>query len=442
MFNQPETPSGSTTNDSPCSFKQVKGNIPTDVLNMYLKKQRQTPKAKVLHQKKDAEAKLGKRIDDFFGKRGNSRSTVHDKNRLTNDAITECSSSSIDNNPQDDLDKVMTEALTQAKEISQEYEKILECEEVDIKHAFKVMGKMYHTLLELMQQLQTSMASRNRACIESFNEKLKICTSFISKEINHVRKEIREIKENDIAECTNTIQSCNNDLKKLWIRFVYESDAEDMRNEKNPSRIKEALMQMNIPIGTMKFPIESFYYQTKRFGDGQLFPEVALCCTFVNSTIASIVKNGVRKFNSNLKASGNSHLIRYHVASELSFNVRSLLKICNEMKNFNVIAKVFVTNEGIKVYHDELTGKNDRGKEYKYSSSFVNSFRKLDQLRRQLGDHNSTVPAANVYSSEYFGLSYEEKKKVREDVDKLMDLEEYEISDSEEMEKSIANTHQ
>jgi hypothetical protein len=445
MSSLPETPTSSNNDESLFWFSQIKGSAPTEVLNMYRKKQNQTPKSKFLQQKRAAESQKNKRIDDFFGKKVCSRSTKFDTNRLGNNVVTAVEvnkppSLNVDNEP-DIPENVISLAIANAKDIIDEYEKLLDCEDLDTKSAFKVMGKMSKTMLDLIQQLQLAMISKNKASMNTFNERLKTCTSFICNEIEHVRSEIKVIKENDLAECTSIIQACGQDLKKIWIRFAYASDAEELRKDMNPLKIKELLMQMDIPIGTMKFPIESFYFQTKKFGDDQMFPEVALCCTFVNSTIASIVKNGVRNFNSKLKANGQFRLVRYDVASELSYSVRSLLKICNEMKRFNIIEKAFVTNEGIKVYHVELTGTNARGSEYKYSTSFINSFRKLDNLRRQLNDYNSTAPASNVYSDDYFKNSYDERKKMRE-IFETMDTEEYEMTDEEDINKSIVTTNQ
>jgi len=93
------------------------------------------------------------------------------------------------------------------------------------------------------------------------------CTSFISNEINYVKKEINEIKRNDETEYLRTIHLCSRDLKRVWIRFVYSSDAENFRDKNLFASIKG---------------LESFFFQAKKFSADQLTPEIALCCIWAN----------------------------------------------------------------------------------------------------------------------------------------------------------------
>jgi len=93
---------------------------------------------------------------------------------------------------------------------------------------------------------------------------------------------------------------------------------------------------------------------------------------------------------------------------------------------------------GIKVYHKELQRENGST----YNSSFVNSFRKLDSLRKKLNDFNFTVPTVQAYNSDYFTKTVEERSKIRDDyVAKISsNIEEYDVSQDDDLDSSIVTT--
>ena len=107
------------------------------------------------------------------------------------------------------------------------------------------------------------------------------------------------------------------------------------------------------------------------------------------------------------------------------------------MKRINVIDKVLITNEGIKIHHKELQRVNGST----YSSSFVNSLKKLDSLRKKLHDFNFSVPTVQAYNSDYFTKTVEERSKIRDDyVAKInSNIDEYDVS-QDDMESSIIAT--
>lgn len=200
---------------------------------------------------------------------------------------------------------------------------------------------------------------------------------------------------------------------------------------------------MNIKIDLAQYPIESFFYQTKKFEADQVIPEIALCCIFVNPTLASVVKNGVRNFNKYLEDNDQANFIRYKVSTDWSYNIRAILKPCNEMRRFNVIDKVLVTIDGIKVYHEEMS--HPEQPERKYSTTFVNSMKKLDILRRKLRDFNFSVPAVEAYNKEYFNKSFNERKSLRDNywTNNSIDMdEEFLVSEDEYMDASVVETNQ
>ena len=297
-------------------------------------------------------------------------------------------------------------SIQKAKIISNEFSTLTTKPKIDAKKMFGLMVRMNESMLEMMSGLKTAFELK----MQAFTDQLNACTTFTCNELNYVKKEIDDVKKNDDTECINTLQSCSRDLKKVWIRFTYAQDAEDIRKANNYAAINEIFSQHNIKLNMTQFPIESFFFKTKKFSHDQLVPEIALCCTFVNSTLASIVKNGIKNFNKVLDESNKSHLIRYRVKADWSYNIRKLLKPCNEMKRFDVIERVLVTNDGIKVIHKEPDHQNQQ---IQTSTTFVNSIKKLDVLRQRLQDFNSTVSATETYNDEYFKLTFEDRKAVR-----------------------------
>ena len=423
---------------------QKPGKVPSEVSNLYNKKNVNSPLSKHTFKRNQADLYKGRKIDGFFTRQTDMRKSNFDCNRPNSEPDQASSNNS--NVKDTSVDDVMV-ALENAKKVSEEYDQLIQNDEVDTRQAMKVMSKMNKTMIDMISQLKTAIEKKNENTIDMFTDKLKKCTSFISNEMNHVRKEIKEIRDNDEIECMKTVQSCSRDLKKFWIRFIYVADAENLREKNNASSIKDLLQQLNVPINMSQYPIESFYFQSKRFSNDQLIPEIALCCTFVNSSIASIVKSGIRNFNRALETDNKSHLIRYFVNTDWSYNVRSILKPCNEMKQFNVLDKVMITNDGIKVYHKQLIRKNQQGKELTYNMSYVNSLKKLDVLRRKLKDYNFTVPAQDTYNIDYFKMSIDERKTNRDDYNNKSvseQTEEYDLTDDEENNRSVVvvNTEQ
>lgn len=412
------------------STPQKSGKVPDEVAKMYGGSARINREQRTKHFNQPSLRNKSLKITDHFSKSNNTRNSRFNENRdkLSADSTDLC------DNSMTEINTLLTSALN----VSNEYEHLTKCEELDMNKLFTVMGNMNKTMLELITQLKNAIVTKNEMTINKFTSELKSCTSFISNEINYVKKEIKDIKRNDETECLKIIHLCSRDLKRVWIRFAYSSDAEYFRNKNSYASVKELLAQLNIQINMSQYPIESFFYQAKKFTSDQLAPEIALCCIFVNPTLASIVKNGIRNFNKKLDENGQSNLIRYRINTDWSYEIRSILKPCNEMKLFKVVDKVFITNDGIKVYHKELQRENGST----YNSSFVNSFRKLDSLRKKLNDFNFTVPTVQAYNSDYFTKTVEERSKIRDDyVAKISsNIEEYDVSQDDDMDSSIVTT--
>jgi hypothetical protein len=420
----------SSMSNKASSTPQKSGKVPDEVTKLYGASAKNTRQQRTKHYNQANMRNKSLKITDHFTRSNSTRSSRYNENR--ENLLMDDKQSS--DNSMDEIDTLLSSALN----VSTEYEQLTKHEELDVKQLFAVMSNMNKTMLELITQLKKAIVTKNEKTINKFTSELKSCTSFISNEINYVKKEINDIKRNDETECLRMIHLCSRDLKRVWIRFAYSSDAEHYRNKNSYASIKDLLSQLNIQINMSQYPIESFFYQAKSFSADQLTPEIALCCIFVNSTLASIVKNGIRTFNRKLEEQGQSSLIRYKINTDWSYEIRSILKPCNEMRRCNVIEKVFITNDGIKIYHKEL----QRGNGSTYTSTFVNSFRKLDSLRKKLNDFNCTVPALQAYNSDYFTKSLDDRSKIRNNflVQLSSNADEYDVSEDDDINLSIVPT--
>jgi hypothetical protein len=329
--------------------------------------------------------------------------------------------------------------MNKAKSISEECASLLEHDKINVKQMFRVMLKMNESMLEMMSKLRSAIESKTESIVCKFEDQLQSCTSFISKELNHVKEEIDEVKKDDKIECIDTVQTCSRDLKKVWIRFVYAKDAEDIRRANSHAAIEEIFSQLDIELDMTLYPIETFFFATKKFTQDQLIPEIALCCVFTSSAIASIVKNGIRSFNKALENQNKSQFIRYKFNTDWSYNIRKILKPCYEMKSFDVIERVLVTNDGIKVYHKDIEHKSQSDR--KSTTTMVNSTKMLDILRKKLKDFNNTVPSTETYNKEYFSQSFEARRKLRNSyIENSCDESGYQVSDDDFPDVAIKST--
>ena len=408
------------------STPQKSGKVPEEVAKMYGSGAKNTKEHRTKHFNQVNMRNKSLKITDHFSRSNDTRTSRFNENRQQSAEILDPSDKSIT-----EINMLLTSALL----VSNEYEQLTKCDELDVNKLFTVMGNMNKTIIDLITQVKNAIIAKNETTINKFTSELKTCTSFISNEINYVKKEINNIKRNDETECLRMIHLCSRDLKRVWIRFAYSSDAENLRNKNSFASVKDLLSQLKIPMNMSQFPLESFFFQTKKFSADQLTPEIALCCIFVNQALASIVKNGIRNFNKKLEENGQSNLIRYKVNTDWSYEIRSILKPCNEMKRFNVVDKIFITNDGIKIFHKEL--QRDNGSSY--NSSFVNSLRKLDSLRKKLKDFNFTVPASQTYNPDYFAKTIDERTQIRDNyvAQISLNMDEYDVSQDEDMNSSI-----
>lgn len=394
------------------AIKQTNGAIPKEVKELYGRSPGITRKA--LKSRK-LDGRGSDRIDNFFKKNGEERKSVFNSNRPNN---SQQPTKQLKPISQENHFESAQKASSEAKMLAEEINVLLaDKEEIDVKSLIVKNTQMIMKMHESQEYLTAAMINRDTEIMTQISKRAAECTDFVTKEINEIRQEIDEIKENDEVEKISTVMACKRDLTKIWIRFTYTDDIKELKEIQNPPlAAKTIISQLKIDLSNIQWPIESAHFQLKTFSYNQQLPETALECVFVNSTIANRVKMEIRKFNSRLEADGKTHLIRYRVATDWSFPVRRILKVCNEMKRCEVVSKVLVTNDEIKILHNEIERKGPTTSKQpiiKVSSSIINSMAQLDALRRQLNDYNFKIPAATVYSKAYFEMSYDQRLEKR-----------------------------
>ena len=422
------------------AIKQTTAAVPQEVRDLYAR----SPKSRQKNFKSKNNLK-NTRIVDYYKKGVAGRTTSFNANRPSVENDVPRSVGEIDSIVCDDSYIKAQQASAEAKILATEMNQMLQKKEINANELILLNTRMILKTQESQDHLTNAMKKRDEQMLIQMTKKLNDCTDYVTNELNQVRQDIEEIKSNDEVEKMNTVMACKKDLTKIWIRFTYVEDINELRANKNPPAIvKEILSQLGIKMDKIQWPIESASFRSKTFSIEQTTPETALECVFVNSTIANRVKTEIRNFNIALETEEKTHMIRYRVATDWSYPVRRILKVCNEMKRFEVVNKVLITNDGIKVLHKEIeraNGKNDKQTTSmhatrKANSSFVNSHAQLDSLRNQLQDYNYKIPAASVYGKDYFNNSFEQRKKMRHEFFEQMSSDEQEdmevtITDSE-----------
>ena len=424
------------------SIKQTNESVPQEVRELYNKPT--NSRRKIWKQKPDPSTN---RIVNYFQKKNQERSLTFEGNRqpaMNVNLTTHNSIASINENEEFKKSQI---AASGAKATALELNSFLQQNNVNHTELLKLNTKMVLQMHEAHEKLSSAMINRDKEITTQFASRLNEATTYIANEISSMRKEVEEIKSNDEVEKLATINACKQDLKKLWIRFTYLDDINQYREERNPPKVvKEILNQLNINLNKIMWPIESASFQTKKFSRNEV-PETALECTFVNSTIANRVKSSIINFNTQLEICGKTNLIRYRVATDWSYQVRRILKYCNEMKRCGTLNKVMVTNEGIRVLHDKIYKSYSLNKAnsqqlndvhmnenpISITSSVVNSIRQLDRLRAEIKDYNYHASVIEVYNEEYYEKTLEERIKMRQELE-----EEIAEDNEDQMERTVS----
>lgn len=425
------------------AIKQTKESIPQEVQELYNKPSSST-RQKLWKKKPDPSEN---RIVNYFRKKNNERSSTFDINRQPSLNLNLNSQNPIKSINENEEFKKSQTASAEAKATALEINAHLQQKNANQADLLKLNTKMILQMQNAHELLSTALIKRDSELTNQFTSKLSEATEFVSKELNVIRKEIEEIKSNDEIEKLATISACKDDLKKLWIRFTFIDDVTQYREKNNPPMVaKDILSQLNINLNKIMWPIESASFQIKKFSRDQLL-ETALAITFINSTIANKVKYFIINFNTQLEELGKTNLIRYRVATDWSYQVRKILKYCNEMKRCGTVNKVMVTNDGIKVFHEEIQRTNAPMKSsaengvidtqlnaISRKTSLVNSIKQLDSLRVELKDFNYYVSVVEAYNDDYYAKRQDERLKIRKEFNS-----EIAMNEEEEMERTVSD---
>ncbi|KAG5674194.1 hypothetical protein PVAND_004176 [Polypedilum vanderplanki] len=282
-----------------------------------------------------------------------------------------------------------------------EFNKLLNNDTIETKEVLKSIGRVLEAMNERDEKIVNEISK---------------CTDYVRTEMEFMRKEVEMLKKSDEIEEIKTIDSCRSDLKKVYLRFKFRSEAQKIREEGNfPTHIVKILASMGIKFPGL-LPVENAFFENRKFGR-EVVPELTLCCIFVSSTYARIMKSGVLKFNNDLVSAGKETHIRYSTSVNWSINVWKIYRILLELQRFKLIKNAIITNEGIKAkFEDESFNRElDIVTENKEKTVKVNTFTQLDSLRQTIKDVRSYVPAKNIYNDDYFKINFDSRNQLRSD---------------------------
>ncbi|CAG9803587.1 unnamed protein product [Chironomus riparius] len=409
-------------------FQQINSQVPDEIENAYANLSTPKTRYKNIIRHKGKKPTSGPQANDIrkFLKDNNRKSTAryHETRQIPSSPTDPQQSQS----QSDENSKNLKEKSNEIALLTKEYQELTSSDPFDLPSIFKKTNEL----------IQAMNDRHNLFVLQSSTSQSKH-TDFVISEINALRCEIDQVKSShqEEIETLQIIDSSRADLKKLWIRFKFRGEAQEIRGKGNyPAEIKKILDKMGIKFNLGILPLESAFFHDRKFG-GSSIPEIALCCNFVNSTIARRVKIDIANFNKALEEKGQSEIIRYFTTVSWSENVWRILRICFDIKGNGLLKSAFVTNEGIKIQYETDSAPEDPNEtvvdtdSLKVITAKINSMSALDELRKSIGDFNCQLPATQVYNSEYFNLSIEQRKEVRmnsqqdepEDNDNQMQIE-------------------
>jgi hypothetical protein len=267
-------------------------------------------------------------------------------------------------------------------------------------------NKQIATAFEKLCNIITSTNDKMISLYESTQENLlSIVALQRDQEIQNHRRNLFIKQNHDRIESVETKRSCQSDLEKVWITF---SSLEELKSlEKSKNLINEAkliLTRMNIDMDQLGImPIKHVHFQRIRIAANF---ELSLCITFNNQKSASIVRNGIILFNSLLEESNQINELRYNEKIYWSANVWKLLRMCFELRRLKFLDSVRVQAEGIQVKYCRLP-ENDK------NIFYITCFNDIDEIRKIVNDIYVDIPWHQIYSDEYFQLTYEERDRKR-----------------------------
>jgi hypothetical protein len=357
------------------------------------------------------------RIDQIFGEKNQDKTKAHEVRRIESvneeDVFFDANGA-----PIRPVKSKTEEATEKVKQLTREYEQKMADPNAEVKGVFVLIGDVFKAMNERDAAISTE---------------IKQCTNYVRKELEYVKKEVESIKRNDEVEEIKMIDNCRTDLKKVWIRFKYRQEAERLRDEGNyPMQLKNLLSRMNIKFNLGILPIETAYFQTRRFGGPATVPELTMLCIFASHVMARRVKNDIRAFNEDLMHKGRLSEVRYDVSVSWSQNVWNIMRVCIELQKYKHIDRHLITNEGVKAEFTEKWMNKEGEEESKTVTLRVNSGSQLDALRVRVNDFNYNVPASMVYTTEYFASNEADRKKLREQIVGDDETEEMEVVETSE----------
>ena len=245
---------------------------------------------------------------------------------------------------------------------------------------------------------------------------LKILTMFRDQDLNTTNRDAIINSNTNRIQSLETKNECQNDLKKVFIKFTCEKEIMALRSSNSiMDETKRILSRMEIDVSKLGImPIKYVRFQHIRAGNKQI---PALCIMFNNEKNAYTVRQQIHAFNAKLEQHEKLDEIRYTERHFWSKNIWRLLRICLELKRVGLIKMVRTHVDGILVqYLDKNTNVNH------LKNMKVTCFDHIDKLRAAVDDIRLDGSCNIVYDDFYFKRKYIDRDNVRNSNDDDFEL--------------------
>lgn len=209
----------------------------------------------------------------------------------------------------------------------------------------------------------------------------------LENDINSKMNCAKQQSENNMNAIDLTLK-CKEEVNILWITFTDPAEIEKLRSKNKSELIQETkniFARMNIKLDKPHKTIIDVLIQkvSVRF-DNSFENEYILGVKFSNAIAVSYLKHQITDYGKKEFINKNFDLIRYSVRNFWSHKIWKLLRVCYDLKNFNLVDKVSVTEHGITVSYKSA---NQQNKDSRWMQrKLIRNVDDLNILRSEVGD--------------------------------------------------------
>lgn len=365
--------------------------------------------------------------DKYYNSRTSRKNIVFDNNRgLSHDAdeFLRSPNQNIRNSTFSDkfmsIDNITEVELDQTEVVCDDAEKKLAIiqemistkqDPYEILHKIvEEMASNYKKCREMIQKVHVDNISRcaklNEQCVSLEND--------IIEKINYVHQ-----KNEQRFKSLEMTHKCSYENSIVWLSFTDPNELEKLRIIPKSELLKEVrkiMLRMNIWTNTTNRTIVDAFIQKVAIKTTKGFEnELIMGIKFLNSPAANDIKRLVMKYSKEMFLTKNFDSIRYTLRDNWSSEIWKLLRVCYDLAYFKFIEKTHICDTGIIVTYKSCEKPGSENSSNNIVRMLIRTENDLDDLRKSVQDTNSEIPTYQFYNGEYFKLSREERKKLRDD---------------------------